>query len=124
MVIQILRTSQKDPITARWLLEHLPHNISASIKTAMRWLRKWGFLLAPTTPTADSEKSVAESPSVVHAWVRPAVATEWVESNGSWMVVVACDGRGTERFLVVPAESSEDKAVQNAITQLQGTPPR
>jgi hypothetical protein len=119
MVIWILRTFRTDPITARSLLKQLPRGMSASVKTALRWLRKWGFLLPPSTPPADSEKSVAESLPVAHAWVPPAVATGWVETKGSWMVVVARDGRGTERFLVVSAESPEDEAVQKAIIKLR-----
>ena len=121
-VIRILQTSQKDPVSARWLKEHLPRGMSASVKTALRWLRKWGFLLQPPTPAAGSEQSVAESLPVVHAWVRPPeVADEWMETRKSWMVIVARDGKGTERFLMVTAESPEDETVQKAITKLRSS---
>lgn len=119
LVIKILQTAQNNPVSARWLRENLPHGMSASVKTSLRWLRKWGFLLTPSsTPTAPSGKSVAVPLPVVHKWVPPKVTCEWLNTDRSWMVIVARNGRGIERFKMVAAESPEDETVQKAITML------
>lgn len=121
LVIKILQTSQNKPVSASQLREYLPHGMRASVKTTLRWLRKWGFLLPPSsTPTAHSGKSIAVPLPVAHQWVPPEVVAEWVETTKPWMVIVARDGRGKERFRVISAKSPEDENVQKAITELSG----